>query len=173
MIFFNPEYWMAASVTSHSSSKSDLVKRFSAVRIYSANLIHTLPFDLTICTNCLLRVPSAIPGVRYCQASRVEVTSFAALREIPLELAPTFPITKETFFGIERCGSGENAYRSYGKRKETTGRKEEMMRTKREIGRRKREEDRIRRREAKPRNRFWSIFQGEEKASSSSFENVM
>lgn len=97
---------------------------------------------LTICTNCLLRAPSTIPGVRYCQTSQVEVTSFAALREIPLELAPTFPITKEIFFrNIERCRDKENVYESYRMRKKTTGRKEETLREKREIGRGKRENE--------------------------------
>lgn len=51
-----------------------------------------------ICTIVYSRVPSMISGVLYCRASRAEVTSFATLREIPLELAPTFLITKETSF---------------------------------------------------------------------------
>lgn len=35
------------------------------------------------------------------------------------------------------------------------------------------EEDRTRWKKRKARDRFWSIFQGEEKASKLSFENVM
>lgn len=58
-----------------------------------------------------------------------------------------------------------------GKR-QSEERKRRCERNERSVGK-KRDEDRTRRKEEKPRNRFWSIFQGEEKASSSPFENVM
>lgn len=128
--------------------------------------IQNLFLILTIYTNRLLYIfSSTISGVRYCRASRLEMISFASPREIPLELASTFPITKETSFVIETRRDREDAcYREKVIRKKRCERKDGRSVDENE---RKWKRRRIKRggKKKKARDRFWSIFQGEAEAS--------